>query len=211
MSRHDGHPVPFEHQFYRSTLKGLFSLDLSASGTFSYRSKSGFRNLDDVRMQKAQTIPGIEHLESEKCYRLPLDQRLARIRSLFTGMAQLEGGAKLSIHYTDVAPALVMFTVTSGGNHILNHVIGANKQGRPELKLAALQEALSVNADQLLSPVYLGWTQGYLDEERAKLSAELGRDDSILGQTIQMTHPRRAYEQLIASLSDSVRCASWLL
>nr|WP_322494893.1 hypothetical protein [Chloroflexus sp.] len=28
MSRHEGNPVPHEHQFYRTTLKGLFSLDL---------------------------------------------------------------------------------------------------------------------------------------------------------------------------------------
>src|SRR6185312_5073869 len=37
MSRHEGNPVPHEHQFYRATLRGLFSLDLHASGTFSYR------------------------------------------------------------------------------------------------------------------------------------------------------------------------------
>ena len=34
MSRHDGDPVPHEHQFYRTTLKGLLSLDLRACGTF---------------------------------------------------------------------------------------------------------------------------------------------------------------------------------
>ena len=28
MSRHEGDPVPHEHQFYRTTLKGLLSLDL---------------------------------------------------------------------------------------------------------------------------------------------------------------------------------------
>ncbi len=50
MSRHEGDPVPHEHQFYRTTLKGLFSLDLGASGTFSYRKKTGYRNLDDERI-----------------------------------------------------------------------------------------------------------------------------------------------------------------
>ncbi|MCI0559449.1 MAG: type I-B CRISPR-associated protein Cas7/Cst2/DevR, partial [Nitrososphaera sp.] len=42
MSRHEGNPVPHEHQFYRTTLKGLFSLDLMACGTFSYRHKTGY-------------------------------------------------------------------------------------------------------------------------------------------------------------------------
>ncbi len=210
MTRHDGHPVPFEHQFYRATLKGLLSLDLFNSGTFSYRNRSGYRNLDDVRIQQAEAIAGIVHLEKEKCYRLPLDMRLERIRALFEGMALLEGGAKLSIHYTDVVPAFVLFAVTAGGNHIFNHVVGANRQGQPELKIPALQEALSVNADQLLSPVYIGWTQGYLDEERAKFVAELQKAESPLRQVIRLMHPRAAYKQLIAGFSDREQSASWL-
>ncbi len=54
MSRHEGDPVPFAHQFYRTTLKGLFSLDLGACGTFSYRQKTGFRHLDDTRIELAK-------------------------------------------------------------------------------------------------------------------------------------------------------------
>lgn len=211
MSRHDGHPVPFEHQFYRTTLKGLFSLDLSSSGTFSYRNKSGYRNLDDVRIRLAENVPGIQHMATEKSYRLPLEMRLERIRALFEGMALIEGGAKLSIHYTDVAPALVLFAVTSGGNHIFKHAVGANRQGQPELKMAALQEALSVNADQLLSPVYLGWTQGYLDEERARLTEHLEKEDTPLQQVLRLMHPRTAYQQLIANFTNHEECASWLL
>jgi CRISPR-associated protein Cst2 len=65
MSRHEGNPVPHEHQFYRTTLKGLFSLDLHACGTFSYRDKTGFRNLDDFRIEKAKE-QNLEHLEKEK-------------------------------------------------------------------------------------------------------------------------------------------------
>ncbi len=34
MARQEGPPVPYEHQFYRTTLKGLFSLDLYSCGTF---------------------------------------------------------------------------------------------------------------------------------------------------------------------------------
>jgi CRISPR-associated protein Cst2 len=50
MSRHEGDPVPHEHQFCRTTLRGLFSLDLHASGTFSYRQRTGYRNLDETRV-----------------------------------------------------------------------------------------------------------------------------------------------------------------
>ncbi len=200
MSRHDGDPVPHEHQFYRTTLKGLFSLDLSACGTFSYRKKTGFRHLDDVRIEEARQKQ-LEHIEKDQSYRLPQKERLSRVQALFEGMARLEGGAKQTIHYTAVAPALVLLAVTRGGNHIFNYVIG-EKHGLPILKLEALQEALDVFADELLSPVYIGWTQGYLDEERTKLEAFVQEHP-----TVQISHPRHAFSALIESLGDH---SDWL-
>ena len=193
MSRHEGNPVPHEHQFYRTTLKGLFSLDLNACGTFSYRNKTGFRNLDDVRMRLVQDVAGYEHLETEKSYRLPHHQRVERIKALFEGMAQIEGGAKQTLHYTDVSPALVVLAVTKGGNHIFHHVVGANRQGQPEIKLQALREALTIYADTLLSPVYVGWVQGYQDEERTKFEVFAKEFSS----TIILSHPRTAFQSLI--------------
>ncbi len=196
MSRHEGDPVPHEHQFYRTTLRGLFSLDLHASGTFSYRQKTGFRNLDDERKKRADEA-GLEHLEQEKSYRLPTDERLTRITTLFEGLAHLEGGAKQTIHYTDVAPSLVILAVTKGGNHIFGHVMGANAKGQPVFKIEALEEALTVFKDELLSNVYVGWVKGYLDEERAKLESFATTET---GSTIKISHPREAYKSLIADL-----------
>lgn len=211
MTRHDGFPVPFEHQFYRATLKGLFSLDLFSCGTFSYRNRSGFRNLDDVRVREAEALPGIEHLETEKLFRLPLQTRLERIRALFTGMATIEGGAKQSIHYTDVAPAFIMFAVTRGGNHIFNHVVKANQLGQPILNREALEETLSINSDQLLSPLYIGWSRGYMDEERTKVEALLQSDASPVSQHVQIAHPRTSFEHLIGHFRDSDTSLAWLV
>lgn len=210
MSRQDGNPVPFEHQFYRTTLKGLISLDLSACGTFSYRQKTGFRNLDNVRIKQAEEFPGIEHLKTEKSYRLPLHLRLERIRTLFEGMAFLEGGAKQALHYTDVSPVLAIFAVTSGGNHIFNYVVGANRQGLPEINRTALQEVLTVNADQILSPIYIGWTRGYLDEERAKLEAFIQEYNATSSQPIEIYHPRQAFGELVRIFDEPEQSASWL-
>lgn len=200
MSRHEGNPVPHEHQFYRATLKGLFSLDLNACGTFSYRNKTGFRNLDDVRTRAIQDVPGHEHLEEAKAYRLPRDQRIARVQALFEGMAQIEGGAKQTLHYTDVSPALIILAVTSGGNHIFHHAIGANRHGQPELKVAALREALTVHADALRSPVYVGWVQGYLDDERARFESFVAEYNQSTTQGIQLSHPRSALQALVTAL-----------
>ena len=192
MSRHEGNPVPYEHQFYRTALKGLFSLDLHACGTFSYADRTGFRHLDEVRRQKAEAMD-LEPLEAEKSYRLSLDQRLTRIQALFEGLAHLEGGAKQTLHYTDVAPTLVVMAVTKGGNHMFGHILGATRSGHPECKIEALQEALMVFRDDLLSPVYVGWVRGYLDEERTKFEAFVSEYNADTPYPIHISHPRTAF------------------
>lgn len=206
MSRHEGDPVPHEHQFYRATLKGLFSLDLKSSGTFWYRQKTGFRNLDDVRKEEAEKM-GLIHLESEKAYRLPLEQRVQRVATLFEGMAILDGGAKQTLHYTDVAPPFVIMAVTKGGNHIFNYVVGANNRGLPELKLDALKEALTVFSEEILSDVYIGWVRGYLDEERKKLEEFAAVPE---GQRLKITHPRDAFKAIIEALKNPENAVSWM-
>lgn len=205
MSRHEGDPVPYSSQFYRTTLKGLFSLNLHACGTFWYRQKTGFRNLDDVRIEEAQRA-GLTEVEGEKAYRLPFEQRLERIVTLFEGMARLEGGAKQALHYTDVAPTLVVLAVTKGGNHIFGHVVGANSRGLPELKIEALREALTVSGKEILSHVYVGWVRGYLDDERAKLEAFAQTEE---GRCVKIGHPREAFQSLITALKEEEN-SSWL-
>lgn len=196
MSRHDGDPVPHEHQFYRATLRGLFSLDLAAAGTFSYRKRTGYLNLDENRVREARES-GLEHLEGQKSYRLSRDERLRRVTALLDGLARLEGGAKQTLHYTDVAPPLVILAVTRGGNHVFGHVIGHDDLRRPVVKTDALAEALAVHADDILSPVYVGWVQGYLDSERARFEAWRGETNPA---GIIVDHPRRVYERLAADL-----------
>ncbi|MBN1315985.1 MAG: type I-B CRISPR-associated protein Cas7/Cst2/DevR, partial [Anaerolineales bacterium] len=210
MSRHEGDPVPHEHQFYRTTLKGLFSLDLAACGSFSYRQKTGYLNLDEERINLA-VEKGLEPKGEEKLYRLPVQDRIQRITALFEGMAHLEGGAKQALHYTDVAPALAIMAVTKGGNHIFGHVIGVTGRGQPEIKLEAFREALSVFADDLLSDVYLGWTAGYLDDERARFESALA-DGGLLSEfagRIHISHPRDAYLALVADLKKT-KNSGWL-
>jgi CRISPR-associated protein Cst2 len=189
MSRHEGDPVPHEHQFYRTTLKGQFSLDMNACGTFAYRRKTGFRHLDDVRIAEAEQ-KGLIHQKDAQSYRLPTAERVRRVQALFEGMARLEGGAKQAIHYTAVAPAVIILAVTKGGNNIFNYSIG-EKRGLPIVNSDALRESLDVFGDELLSPVYVGWAKGFHDEERAKLA---------VFERVQVSHPRRAFEAFVGDL-----------
>ena len=206
MSRHEGDPVPYSNQFYRTTLKGLISLDLHASGTFWYRNKTGFRNLDDVRLAQAKEKGLWEMPRGEKAYRLAQEDRVQRVATLFEGLALLEGGAKQALHYTDVSPVVVILAVTRGGNHIFGHVVGADGRGLLELKLDGLEQALRVFANDILSDVYVGWVSGYMDDERAKLERWAKEHPAV---PIRMQHPREAFRALAADLRSPER-ASWL-
>ena len=204
MSRHEGNPVPFEHQFYRATLKGLWSLNLRDAGSFSYRNKTGYRNLDSVREELAQA-KNLEHLEDQKIYRLSAEERMKRVRTLFEGMAQLEGGAKQTLHYTDVTPALSMFAVTKGGNHIFNHVINADDRGQPTINLEALAEVLDIFKAEILSPIYVGWVRGYQDNERQRFEEWCASNSDC---PVTISHPREAFAQFIEQLTTEH--ANWL-
>ena len=101
MARHEGDPVPHEHQFYKATLRGLLSLDLSAAGTFSHVSRSGYQNLDQVRVEEAKA-KGLQAIDGAKAFRLPLGERLTRIGALLDALAHLDGGVELRFLGIDV-------------------------------------------------------------------------------------------------------------
>jgi CRISPR-associated protein Cst2 len=193
MSRHDGDPVPHEHQFYRTVLKGLFSLDLHAAGTFSYRARTGFRNLDDHRKALAEERK-LRHLPDEQSYRLPDHERAHRVATLLRGLGVLVGGAKQAIHYTDVTPKVVMAMVTRGGNNPLQYVVVADSQGLPRVHVAGLEEMARVWGDQITSKLYVGWVQGFHDDQRAELDNCLQR--LSLPQDYFIGHPREALDRL---------------
>ena len=209
MARHEGDPVPYSSQFYRTTLKGVFSLDLRASGTFSYRRKTGYRNLDDVRSKEAEE-KGLTKNEEQKTFSLPTEERLQRINALFEGLALLNGGAKQALHYTDVAPSLTVLAVVKGGNNIFGFAVGANSRGLPEFKVAALEEVLRVYEKDILSDVHIGWVRGYLDDERTKVDAlaqRLEKEDTR--PRLRISHPRDAFRSLVENIRQSANL-SWL-
>lgn len=215
MSRQDGDAVPHEHQFYRAVLKGLFSLDLHAAGTFSYRPRTGYRNLDDERKKRAEE-QGLRHLAAEQSYRLPDEQRAMRIATLLRGLGTLVGGAKQTIHYTDVTPKVVMAMITRGGNNPLQYSIVADAQGLPLVHANALEEMARVWGDQILSKLYVGWAQGFHDDQRARLEQCLEqlspKQQGAEGQAASrpslphgysLGHPREVLEELAQAVQQN--------
>jgi len=203
MARHEGDPVPYEHQFYNATLKGLISLDLRSAGTFWASHKTGFKNLDDIRTDEAEKI-GLkkEMVDGLEAFRLTDLDRSKRISSLIKGIANIEGGAKQALHYTDVTPSFVIMAVTRGGNNIFHHVISAKKNGDPVINLEAFKEVLSVYSDQIISPIYVGLPQGYMDDSRQEiidLLQNLKEQKTI--SDFELGHPR----EVILTLGEDIQ------
>lgn len=199
MARQEGDPVPFEHQFYCAVLKGLFSLNFKSSGTFWYKKKTGFKNLDEARIKCAEES-GLEHLKDEKAYRLSKEERIKRITTLLEGLAMLEGGAKLAIHYTDVAPDVIIVAVTRGGNHIFKHILGSDEKGLLYFNEQAMKQVINVFRDEILSDIYFGWVEGYCNEElnRVKAFADKQKDIKIV-----IDHPREVLKGIVKDMEKT--------
>ncbi len=199
MARQDGDPVPHEHQFYRATLQGLFSLNLTTAGTFFQGGRVGYRNLDEHRLAIARER-GLEEARvyGQPAFRLPAAQRARRAAALVKALGELEGGAKLTLHYTDVTPGLLLAAVTAAGNHPFYRVVTADRHGLPVVNLEALKEVLRVYRDQFLSDVFVGWAKGYLAEQRQAVEALSDGDRS--GVAFRWGHPREAMAELAEEL-----------
>ncbi|QXD14022.1 type I-B CRISPR-associated protein Cas7/Cst2/DevR [Rhodocaloribacter litoris] len=206
MSRHEGDPVPHEHQFYRTSLKGMFSIDLGQIGVFTYENRTGFLNLDEVRRQLAETR-GLAHDEANRAYRLPDEVRLQRIRALLSAMPVVDGGAKHALHYTDVNPVVVIMAVVRGGNNPFYYTIDGDRQGLARPVLEAFQEIGEVWGDQILSPLYIGWVEGYASEGRQELEQNLETLQQAYPHGVVLGHPRRVFARLAEELE---RHPEWL-
>jgi len=195
-------PVPYVHEFYRTTLAGLFSIDLRMMGRFYFAERTGYRHLDSVRKALAEQHK-LKLYDDGRAYELDLTARKQRLTQLLEGLAQICGGAKQAMHYTDISPRFVLLGVAKGGNHLFGTSIGATQDGKPTIKMAALAEAAHVFQGDLLSGFYAGLAQGYLDEQRADLQKQIASlPKAFLG------HPVEAIRRVIQDLD--ARAAEWL-
>lgn len=199
MTRQQGDPVPHEHEFYRAHLLGLVSVDLTAAGTFFDGERTGFKNLDSYRRDDAKKL-GAEEItvRGQKAVRLPLPERKRRVTALVSGLARLNGGAKQTIHYTDLTPAVIMLAVTRHGNNPFYRMLTASRTYTTQFHKEAFAELASVYAEDFLSPIFIGWAQGFLDDQRARLEEtvkELGLEEKV-----SVAHPVTQIERLVKQL-----------
>jgi CRISPR-associated protein Cst2 len=205
MARHEGNPVPHEHEFYRTTLMGLFSIDLRMLGRFYHIDRTGYKHLDSIRKELA-TQNGLKPYDNDRAFELPAEARKQRLKQLLEGLSQIAGGAKLALHYTDVSPRLLMMAVSKGGNHLFGTAISATDKGLPKVNTAALKQVADVYKDSLKSKFHVGLVEGYLDDQRPALAETV--DQINKSKSNDLPHPVRAVEQLLAELDQ--KSPEWL-
>lgn len=207
MTRHEeGNPVLHRHQFYRAQLAGLFSLDLTCVGTFFSAKKVGFRNLDDNRIELAKQR-GLAELtvRGQQAYRLPDAERMRRAAYVVEALAELQGGAKQALHYTDVLPAFVIAAVTKSGNHPFHRMFVDGAGHRPTFSPEVLKHACTTFKDDLLSSIHVGWAPGFLDGERGRFDdavVEIGKETGGASGLRPVDHPRSVLKTLVQELMN---------
>jgi CRISPR-associated protein Cst2 len=200
MTRQQGDPVPYEHEFYRAHLMGLLSLDLTCAGTFFDGARVGYKNLDSHRRDHAVKENLISAtVRKQTAFRLPTEARAERVSVLVESLSLLSGGAKQAVHYTDLTPAVIVLAVTRYGNNPFSRMFTSTGRHQTQFHEDAFREIINVYRDQLLSPVYIGWTKGFLDEERARLESFIAA--SGLESLILLNHPVTQ----IRALADQLR------
>jgi CRISPR-associated protein Cst2 len=205
MARHEGNPVPHEHEFYRTTLVGLFSIDLRMLGRFYHIDRTGYKHLDSVRKELANE-KRLKPYDNDRAFELPAETRKQRLKQLLQGLSQIVGGAKLAMHYTDVSPRLLMLAVSKGGNHLFGTTVSSDNKGLPKINSAALKQIAEVYKDSLKSKFHVGLVEGYLDDQRPAISETVDQVNN--SKSNGLPHPVQAIQQLLTELDQ--KAEEWL-
>ena len=200
MARHQGDPVPYEHQFYSCILQGIFSLDLGAVGTFSDVNRTGYKNIDSSYVQTIQNAGGTQGDENSS-WVLPKEIRVRRCQQTLEALPFLSGGAKLTSHLTDVTPKLIILSVLEGGNHPFMNLM-VERDGTGVLSIEALREVIDDYADRFCDAIYIGRRSGFMDELDDDLSGLAGNTD--LPCEIVYDSPNKVIAQLSQKLETHI-------
>jgi CRISPR-associated protein Cst2 len=200
MARHEGDPVPYEHQFYSCILKGIFSLNTDEAGKFFTANKSGFQNLTEDYVNMDVIKDSIEQLGAvnnaqQKYWELPKEIKKQRITDTIKALPFLSGGAKLGLHLTDVTPKFIILALIEGGNQPFMNITSENNV--KILNIAALKEVIRDYKESFISDIYIGKSEGFLPD----LTEELIFSEE---EKIKVSAPMQAVNNFISYLNNSL-------
>jgi len=194
MARHEGDPVPFEHQFYSTILKGIFSLNLNAIGKFSSVAKTGQKNLDEAYVKKEEikkAIKDAKALKKDDLWVMPKDKRVNRAKDVVNSLPFLYSETKAACHLTDVTPKFIALAVIEGGNHIFMNITN-DSYDKPLINLAAFKQVIHDYKDTILSDIFIGRQEGFIDN----IADDLSKLDSE-EEKIRLYSPKLAVEEFV--------------
>jgi CRISPR-associated protein Cst2 len=186
LSRLEGDPVPYEHEFYSTVLKGMFSLDVDSSGVFKMVASAGSQNLPPDFKIPAEFKDNCR-LEGGKVV-LDKSVRIQRITDVLDVIPHLAGGAMQARHLERVAPSLLILCTFSTGSHLFAHLTKA-ENGLAVLHIDALKQVLQDYDDIRQTKLYIGRQEGFLDEQAddIKSLAEEFKGKVVVGSVASVT------------------------
>lgn len=181
MARQEGDSVPYARQEYSAIMKGMFSLDVNMTGTFSDYNRSGYKNLSEALKTKAINEGASEITDpfgTGKLIRIPLSVRQQRITDVVLALKNISGGAMQTNNMGDVTPKFIVLATMNTGNHPFSH-IATSRGDRDEqaiLNVDGLREVLDDYKENFVGKVFIGRRSGFFDEYDKELK-ELAEDN----------------------------------
>ncbi len=203
-------PLPYSTRFFNSHLEGIFCLDYARVGVFW--NLGDRKELDphrvDAWMKEGRIEVAADRGPLGKIYRLK-DRSVAaeRSRQLIQALAVLRGGAKQAAFATDVAPKALILAGLSCGNPIFNRVFTDRDNG-PRLNTQRLKEIVADYSSRIVTPVFVGVREGYLDNQDEVRELSPARLDGLTGES--RAELARASFVICTPLQAAAWMAEWL-
>ncbi|OLE51693.1 MAG: hypothetical protein AUG51_21710 [Acidobacteria bacterium 13_1_20CM_3_53_8] len=200
----EGSPLPYKTKFYNTQLQGVFGLNYLRLGVFR---NDGDRIELDESLVKQYLNDGSLHAQdgSANIYEAVQNKRRERATMILRALAVLRGGAKQAQFGTDVAPKVIIVAGLNCGNLIFNDLF-EEKNGEPTVKLDALKQTIEDYRHRIITPVFIGVRDGYLQaasEYELKDWIQAGAQLNDGGNTdVRLSSPVKAVEALAGQLAE---------
>lgn len=174
MSRQEGDAVPYVRQEYSAVMKGMFSIDLNAIGTFSDYNRSGYKNLSENLKQEAMENDAVEVKDpfgTGKLTRLLAPIRIQRATDTIKTLKNISGGAMQTNNLGDVTPKLIVIATTRTGNHPFSHIVKSDgeRDERAILNIEGIRQVIKDYKDDFVGKIFIGRRSGFFDEYEDEL------------------------------------------
>ena len=124
----------------------------------------------------------------DKTWRLPNDVRVNRATETIKALPFLSGGAKQTLHLTDVTPKFVVLAVIKGGNHLFMNIAAQDPNNL--INVNTLREVITDYKDEILSDIFIGRQEGF--QVNLKTSLEELKNALAETKTIHLSSPKQA-------------------